>query len=101
MADDDDIIRVIAHPFRLTPAGRAATVAQDSDRHHAELIAALAQTELGERPLAPGFGVTDPDDPDPVQVIAGVATFGPPVAITGYTRDPIDEHSARLVITFE
>ena len=50
----------IRFPFRLTPSGQIATAPYGSDQEINDAIAAIVLTDIGERPLSPGFGVTDP-----------------------------------------
>lgn len=57
--------RVFSHPFRLDGSGAVATVEQWSLQQAQEVGAAIVATTIGERVLAPVFGITDP-------VIAGV-----------------------------
>jgi hypothetical protein len=78
------VARILSHPFRLALTGAAATVEQDTDQADAEQIAVLALTVRGERPLVPGFGVTDPVGGGftPAELIAGVTMYGPPRTIS-------------------
>ena len=75
--------RILSHPFRLLPNGQIATVEQDTDAGDREQIAVMALTIRGERPLAPGFGVTDPvfGGFDVGELNAGLAVYGPPRTI--------------------
>lgn len=75
--------RILSHPFRLVPNGAVATVEQESDQGDAEQIAVLVLTIRGERPLAPGFGVTDPTFGGFAvsEVVAGLTVYGPPRSI--------------------
>lgn len=75
--------RILSHPFRLLPNGAVATVEQESDLADAEQIAVMALTVRGERPLVPGFGVTDPayGGFDAGELVAGLAVYGPPRTI--------------------
>lgn len=70
---------IFSFPFRLTAAGTVATVDQDSDQAHAEQIAVLCSTIVGERPLAPNFGIPDPAFTGirPGVIAAQVAANGP------------------------
>lgn len=79
--------KIISHPFRLNLNGAVATVVQDSEQADREQIAVLVLTKRGERPMAPGFGITDPvfNRVDAGEVTAGVALYGPPVTITEVT----------------
>ena len=57
--------RVFAHPFKLDADGAVATVEQWSANQAQQVGVAIVSTRIGERPLAPLFGITDP-------IIAGV-----------------------------
>lgn len=76
--------RILSHPFRIAANGAVAAVEQDSEQADREQIAMLILTKRGERPLAPGFGITDPtfDRVSASEVTAGVALYGPPVNVT-------------------
>jgi phage baseplate assembly protein W len=80
-------VDVLSFPFRVTSTGQIATVLQLSDADVAQKIASLLQTELGELPLAPHFGVADPTfrDVTPTEIQAAVAAFFPEVIIDGIT----------------
>lgn len=94
--------RIISHPFRLGPNGSVVTVEQDSEQADIEQVAVLALTVIGERPLTPGFGITDPAFAGviPAEIAAGVATFGPPVNVSDVTSSPLSD--GQLVeVTFE
>ena len=51
-------MRVLAFPVRIE-GGAFATVEQGSQRHGLELVQAIIATRIGERTLAPDFGVFD------------------------------------------
>lgn len=93
---------ILSHPFRLH-AGRVATVEQDSDTADAEQIAVLALTRLGERPLVPGFGMTDPTFVgfDEGELRGGVAVYGPPVTIHRVTTTQLGEAEQAVDVAFE
>ena len=90
--------QILSHPFRLLPNGRIATVEQTSDEAHAEQLAVLLLTRIGERPLEPGFGITDPTFGSirATEIAAGVAAYGPPVSIVDVTS-VADDDSTQLV----
>lgn len=94
--------RIISHPFRLGPGGAVATVEQGTDQANTEQIAVLALTRTGERPLVPGFGVTDPAfiPYRPGELVAGVATWGPSVRISSVDTVPLDDATRRVEVTF-
>lgn len=92
---------VLSFPFRLTPTGAAATVGYRTVTEIDEAIALLTLTQLGERPMAPDFGVPDPAfhgiHTGDVQV--GLNDHGP-AGITVYTitTTPVSETLSRAVI---
>ena len=53
-------MRVLAHPLRIDSSGAIATVEQGSLAQAAHLAQAVASTVVGERQLAPDFGIPDP-----------------------------------------
>jgi phage baseplate assembly protein W len=91
-------VRLLSHPFRLLPNGEVATVDQGSDQANAEQLAVLCLTEIGERPMAPGFGITDPAFVvlDPSQVAAGIQTYGPDVTLSD-VRIQYESEATQLV----
>ncbi len=95
--------QILSHPFRVGGNGSIATVDQNSDQANAEQIAILVLTEIGERPLIPGFGITDPtfSSLDPAEVAAGLTAYGPDVQVIDVrVRDESD--STQLVnVDFE
>lgn len=95
-------MRILSHPFRLRPDGSVATVEQETDEAHAEQLACLVLTRLGERDLAPGFGISDPTFAgiEASEIAAGVAAFGPPVDVTDVRETPRDDGRLDVVVTF-
>ena len=53
-------MRVLAHPFRLDGNGSFAVVEQGGLPQAQQLAVAIHATLVGERPLAPDFGIVDP-----------------------------------------
>lgn len=53
-------MRVFAHPLRLDGSGSIATVEQWSVAEAAQCALAVVATVVGERPMAPQFGIPDP-----------------------------------------
>jgi hypothetical protein len=97
------VSRILSHPFRISGNGAVATVEQTSDQANAEQVAVLILTEVGERPLVPGFGVTDPTFSllDPVEVAAGLTAYGPDVRVIDVRVD-VESDSTQLVsVDFE
>lgn len=89
-------------PFRIR-YGRVATVDQASDMARAEQISVLARTHLGERPLVPNFGITDPTfrqfDPNELQL--GIDTYGPPAARLSVSARYPSDRQLEVVVGFE
>ena len=79
--------RILAFPFRLGRDGSVVTVEQETIEAHAQQVAAYLLTVVGERPLVPGFGISDPtfelDGLEEAEVRAAVAQFGPPIDVVG------------------
>lgn len=94
---------ILSHPFRLGSNGQVVTVDQDTETADREQVAVLALTVVGERPMTPGFGVTDPAFGGylPAELAAGVQAFGPDVSITAVTATPFDESTQVAHIEFE
>ena len=85
---------VISFPFTLTTTGAVATVAHGSDAYVDQAIAKLVLTNIGERPMAPDYGVPDPTfgELHIGDVQAGVTMFGPPgVRITAVESTPYSD----------
>lgn len=96
------MIKLLSVPFRLQTDGSPVTVEQDSDEHYAELIASLVVTRPRERKLAPGFGLNDPQyrSISRIELIAGVAAFGPNVKIKDIRERKINDTEQQIVLTF-
>ena len=96
-------MQLLSHPFRLRPNGHVATVEQGSDEANAEQLAMLILTRRGERDLAGGFGITDPAFTggfDPSEIVAGLAAFGPDIALDEITLDPIDDATLDVTVRY-
>lgn len=96
--------RILSYPFRLSGAGVAATVEQNSDPGEVEQIAALLLTRLGERPLVPDFGIRDPAfaGVDTSEMVAALNRWGPPVRLTDIATsvDPARPDVTTIRVTF-
>lgn len=96
--------RILAFPFRLGRDGSVATVQQETIEGHSQQVAAYLLTNVGERPLVPGFGIVDPtfelDGLEEAEVRAAVAQFGPPVDIVGLRPNisPDDIQTMRVIV---
>lgn len=93
--------QVLSYPFRTGPAGKIATVEQGTPQANGELIEVLVLTHIGERPLAPGFGVTDPlfGAVEPTEISAGISAYGPDVAVN-VTATQADSQTVRVQIDY-
>lgn len=83
----------LSHPFRLTAAGSAATVAQGTPAHAAQLAGHVVSVTPGERGLAPLFGLTPQAGGlvDPGAVVAAITTCAPDLRVLGVTvTDALD-----------
>lgn len=92
---------ILSFPFRIA-GGKAVHVEESSDAGRAEMLAVLLSTRIGERPMVPGYGVTDPtfDELDAGEVAAGVALYGPAVVITGVDTVFTDAASMDVTVSF-
>lgn len=70
---------IIGFPFRYSPSGRLVTVPDGSDTEVEQIIAMIALTPLGARPMNPLFGIPDPafTGLEVSDIQAALATFGP------------------------
>lgn len=73
-------MRLLSHPFRLTPAGDVATVEEGTEDAAAEALAVLILTRKGERELVPDYGISDPiaQGLNLAEVAVGLLDYGPP-----------------------
>ena len=96
-------MRVIAHPFRLDSNGAVITVADDHERYAAQLAGSVAATTVGERALAPLYGMLDPTaTPLSLSVIAATINNCEPDVTVTYSSSSITGASAdvRLGVTW-
>lgn len=95
---------VLAFPFRLDPQGNVATAAYGSDQEVDGAIAALILTDIGERPLSPGFGIPDPTGIGLTEgdIQVGLADHGfEDVTITDITTSPVSAMQAAVTVRWE
>lgn len=80
-------MRVLRHPFAIDSAGAAITVDQWSDAQARGIVAAVVRTRVGERPLAPDFGTSDPVSvgADEVEIRTAVELCEPDLLVTDVT----------------
>lgn len=78
-------MRVFAHPLRLDNDGAIATVDQGSLVQAQQLAIAIVSTHLGERALAPDFGIFDPVavGTSRAEIVAAVDLCEPDLTVTG------------------
>ncbi len=77
-------MRVFAHPFRLDGSGSVATVEQGSALQAGQIAEAVVSTVVGERRLAPDFGVPDPAGTgmSAEGIVAAMGICAPDVAVS-------------------
>lgn len=94
--------RILSFPFRLAGGGAVATVEQASDQAATEQLAVLLLTRTGERPMVPGFGLTDPAfrGVEPGEVAAGVALYGPPVRLEAVESSVVSDAVTAVEVRF-
>ncbi len=68
---------VLSFPLKINNRGEFFKVSDTSDEYKAEQIKAFISTHVGERPLFPSFGVTDPtfDRFHPLEMIDAMGHF--------------------------
>lgn len=71
-------MRVISHPMRLDSAGAVVTIDDDSPRAAAEVAGHVVSCLVGERPLAPGYGIPDPASGVSGEIVAAAITVCEP-----------------------
>ena len=78
-------MRVFAHPLRLDSGGAVATVEQHTTVHAQQLAVGIVSTFVGERPLAPDFGIFDPVavGTNEAEIVAAVDLGEPDLVVTG------------------
>lgn len=87
-------MRVFAHPVRLDNDGAFATVDQGSLVQAQQLAIGIVSTHLGERPLAPDFGIFDPVavGTSRAEIVAAVDLCEPDLTVTGVQITQADGH---------
>ncbi len=93
----------LAHPFRLTPTGAAATLTPGSPHHAATLAGHVLSTGIGERGLAPRFGLPDPAGAplDPAMITATLATCAPDLDVSAVTVTGTGTGQASVTLTVD
>lgn len=74
----------LRHPFRLDAAGSVGVIAQGSTQHALEAARHVVSCRVGERPLAPLWGLADPlaDGVDEADIRTAIALCEPDVALS-------------------
>jgi hypothetical protein len=90
----------LAHPFRLDSAGSAAVIRQGGERHALEIVRHIVACRVGERPLAPEWGLDDPlaDGVDEDDVVAAIDLCEPDIVVSGVTLTPREGNALDIVI---
>ena len=90
----------LAHPFRLDSAGGVAVVPQGGTRHALEIVRHVVSCRLGERPLAPDWGLADPiaDGVDESDIRAAIDLCEPDIVVSGVTLTSRDGTDLDIVI---
>ena len=94
-------MRVFSHPLRLDGSGSFATVVQGSTQHAGQCAAAVCSTIIGERTLAPQFGVTDPIGVgvNPDELAAALSICEPDIDLIGVEIDTGPGNQQTVTVT--
>lgn len=90
----------LRHPFRLDSAGSVATVKQGTAAHAAEVTQHVIACRVGERPLAPLWGLSDPlgDGVDELDVRSALEYCEPDIDVISVTVDTSPAGTADIVV---
>lgn len=90
----------LAHPFRLDAAGAAQVVRQGTNRHAVEVARHVVSCRVGERSLAPEWGLDDPlaDGVDEPDVLAAIDLCEPDVTVTSIDLQSSGDGSLAILI---
>ena len=90
----------LAHPFRLDSAGSAAIIPQGTKRHAIEVVRHIVSCRVGERPLAPVWGISDPlaDGVDEADIRAAIDLCEPDIVVSGVTLTQSTTQDLDIVI---
>ncbi len=93
---------IIALPFRLRPSGSVVTVDEAGERGIAQLISSAVLTRLGERPMFPTFGITDPvySELSVPETAAVLNAYGPRVRIRSISSQFDDLNTQNVKISY-
>lgn len=94
-------MRVFAHPLRLDNDGAIATIDQGSLVQAQQLAIGIVSTHLGERALAPDFGIFDPVavGTSRAEVVAAVDLAEPDLKVVDVTIAATDNLMQRVAVT--
>jgi hypothetical protein len=91
----------LSHPIRFDSSGAMVTIDEGSDRHAAQLAGVIISTGIGERSLAPEYGLIDPTG-SPVSaglISAAVSRCEPELTVTAASVDSIDGGAAGVSLS--
>lgn len=90
----------LAHPFRLDSAGSAAIIPQGGKRHAVEVVRHIVSCRVGERSLAPVWGLADPlaDGVDEADIRAAIDLCEPDIVVSGVTLTQSTTQDLDIVI---
>jgi len=90
----------LSHPFRLDSAGSAAIIPQGGQRHAIEVVRHIISCRVGERPLAPVWGLADPlaDGVDEADIRAAIDLCEPDIVVSGVTLKQTTAQDLDIVI---
>lgn len=96
-------MRMISHPMRFDSAGSIATIDDTSARAAGEIATHVISCAQGERPLAPGYGLSNPltDGINALLVAAAIDTCEDEIAITGMTVTNLPAGRVRVHVDVE
>lgn len=80
-----------------------ARLEASSDQYAAQKIATILQTRLGDLPIRPSFGTTDPlfSEIDRASFYGNVAAFFPDIRVNEITEELQEDGILRTTVTFE
>jgi phage baseplate assembly protein W len=94
-------MRALSHPVRFDSAGAMVTLDDGSDLQAAQLAGAIISTGIGERSLAPEYGLLDPSGAQVSQdlIAAAVSRCEPELSVTAVSVDSMNGDSASVSIS--
>lgn len=90
---------LITHPFEIRISGRVATAEQGTDRYIESQIAMAVGTRLGERDMAPSYGVAAMADLAASDIQTVLDDHGPDgVTVTAITRTQVSDSTETITV---